>query len=339
MTGLRAISALLLVAAACSRAPAHAPPVPVAIIPAAGDGTVAQPIEIAGFGFDAQVETDLSGSGGTVNGGFTARLEPAGSGPAVPLSGVAQRDRQRIAAVVPAGLAMGVYRLVLTDPRGRTGILDGAYHVVGSNGSVTALRVSVPAAVQAGVPFTATVEAVAADGLVVEGADAAVTLSDATGALSPSAPGRLAAGRLLARVTIGVLAAGDRIEATDGAGHSGTSAAFDVVAGGAQALAFPDAAVTAAAGACSPPVRLELRDGLGHAGANAVDRSVSLQSAPPGAVFFADAGCGTPTPAVVIPAGSSSVAFRFRSAAAGVVRVRARTAALPSATQDEQVSP
>lgn len=329
----------LALAAGCTRPRAPGDPVPLAVNPSRAPADAPVQIEIAGRDLDAQVKTDFSaaGEGNGVDAGFAARLEPA-AGAAVPLDAVRLTGRRTLVATVPAGLARGSYRLVVTDPAGRSGALERAYRVVSSAASVARFVVAVLEAPRAGTAFGVGVSAVDAAGAVVDGFDGTVTLSDARGALAPVTAGPFVLGRWGGTLVIPDVVTGDTLVATDAAARAGTSASFDVVAGPPVALAFP-AAVAATAGACSPTVAVALRDASGHAAAAEADLVVQLQSSPPGLPFFSDGGCTVPVATLTIPAGAGTAGFRFRAAAAGAVTLRAVPAAFPSAQQVVAVVP
>jgi hypothetical protein len=244
--------------------------------------------------------------------------------------------RRTLLGTVPAGLSTGTYRLVVADPAGRTGALERAYRVVSA--AVASFDVVLDSAPKASVPVPVTVIALDAGGAVVEGFTGSVTLADSAGALSSRSFGPFVLGHGRGSVAIPALAS-DTLTVSDGAGHTGTSAAFDVTAGPPMVVAFASAAVTVAAGACSTRVDLALRDGSGAATVADTAVAVALQSAPPGLALYSDAGCTQPVTSLGIPAGAGGASFHFRAAAAGPVVVRALPAALPNAVQTETVTP
>lgn len=336
----RATLALLALALACSRAPRSDGPVPLSVSPARSDALGPVAVEISGRAFDAWVRSDFDGSTGDgLDGRFTAALEPAAGGAAVPLGDVALTERRTLRATVPAGIPLGTYRLSVTDPRGRTGALEHAFRVVTSTAGVAAFRVEVLEPPRAGIAFPVSLTAIDAQGVTVEGFEGDVTLADLTGTISPASAGPFALGRFQGFAVIPALATADRLTARDPSDRSGSSDPFDVVAGPPVALVFPDPPVTAAAGACSPRVNLELRDALGHPALAEADLAAQLQSAPPGLAFFSDAACGSPGASLSFAAGASRASFHFRGGAAGAVVVRAVPDSLPSEVQAELISP
>lgn len=323
---------------ACTRSKEPGGPVPLSVEPAQGTGRSALAVEIAGRDLDAYVRSDLSSSqGGSIDVGFAAVLEPAAGGSPVPLADVALTPRRTLRATVPAGVARGVYRLQVTDPRGRTGVLESAFRVVASAEAVTTFRVELLEAPRAGVPFTVAVSAVDAQGMLVDGFDGSASLSVSAGTLSAAAAGPFALGRVQVQETVRELVAGARITASDALGRSGASDPFDVTAGPPMAVVFPGRSVSATAGACSPPVAVELRDALGHPSPAEVDVTARLQASAGDVSFFSDAACTAALASLVLPAGVARASFHFRPAAAGLLTVRVVPALLPSASQDETV--
>jgi hypothetical protein len=325
---------------ACTGAPRPDGPVPLAVTPAQSAALEPVPVEIAGRDFEAWVRTDFAGgSAGSVSAAFAARLEPAAGGDAVALQDVTLTAQRTLRATVPAGLPRGLYGLVVTDPRGRSGTLEQAFRVVTAAESVAAFRIDVLGPARAGIGFATAFTAVDAQGLVVDGFTGSVSLSDSSGTVTPASVGPFVLGRLQAQVTVTALAAADRLTASDALGHSGTSDPFDVVAGPPVALAFATPPVTAAAGACSPRLEVELRDGLDHPATAEAAVTALLQSSPPGLAFFADAACASGLASLAIAPGASRAGFHFRAAGAGAVAIRVVPHPLPSATQDETVTP
>jgi hypothetical protein len=324
---------------ACTRAPEPEGPIPLSVSPAQGSGLAPLAVEIAGSGFEARVRADFDEpSGDELNAQFTVTMEPMPGGAAVQLEGVTLTSRRTLRATVPAGLALGLYRLSVTDPRGRSGVLEQAFRVVIPAENVASFRVEVLEPPRAGIAFPVSITAVDAGGSTVDGFVSTVTLADSTGTLSPASAGPFALGRFQGTVVVQALAVGDQLTATDADGRSGSSAPFDVVAGPPVAVVFPGLPVTASAGACSPVVNLELRDAVGHPTPAEADLPVQLQSAPPGLSFFSDASCSSPA-SLSFPAGNSHASFHFQGGTAGSVIVRVVPATLPSAAQTETISP
>lgn len=337
----RRLALALVLLAGCTRAPTSAGPVPMAIAPAQTTALLPEPVEVSGQGFEAAVQTDFTGGGqSTLQATFQVRLLPSGGGAAVALGQVALTPRKTLTAVVPAGLAQGAYDLEVIDPAGRSGVLPRAFRVVTSAENVAAFKVDLVEPARAGVPFLVSLSALDAQGQVVDGFTGDVTVTDLTGTVSPGTAGPFALGRLQTSLTVTPVTAADSVTVTDSLGRSGTSAPFAVTPGPPVAIAFATAPVSAAVGACSPPITLELRDAFGNAAPAAAAVAVELQSAPAGSLaFFTGSGCSTVVSAVTVAAGATRVSFRFVGAVAEPVAVRAVPAGLPSAEQGETVTP
>jgi hypothetical protein len=340
MRALRLVLPLALLAG-CARAPSSEGPVPLAIAPAQTTALLPEPVEVSGQGFEARVQTDFTGrEASTLEAAFQVRLLPSGGGAAVALGQVALTPRKTLTAVVPAGLARGTYDLEVIDPAGRSGVLARAFRVVTSAENVANFKVDLLEPARAGVAFLVSLSALDAQGQVVDGFTGTATVTDLTGTVSPGSAGPFVLGRLQTRLTVTPVTAADTVTVTDALGRSGTSVPFAVTPGPPVALAFAGAPVSAAAGACSPPIALELRDAQGNAAPAAAAVAVELQSAPAGSLaFFADASCAAAASTVTIAAGSAQATFRFVGAAAGPVAVRAVPAGLPSVEQGETVTP
>ncbi len=297
-------------------------------------------MEVSGQGFEASVKTDFTGGGSTLQGTFQVRLLPSAGGAAVALAQVTLTPRKTLTAVVPAGIARGAYDVEVVDPAGRSGVLPRAFRVVTSAESVASFKVDLLEPARAGVPFLVSLSALDAQGQVVDGFAGDVTVSDVTGTVSPASAGPFVLGRLQTSLAVTPVTASDTISVTDALGRSGRSAPFAVTPGPPAVLVFASAPVSAAAGACSPPVSLELRDAQGNPAPAAAAVTVQLQSAPAGSLsFFGDASCAAAAPAVTVAAGASGTTFRYVGAAAGPVAVRAVPAGFPSAQQAEAVTP
>lgn len=342
MTSARQLTfaAVLCAVAACAAPPGNTGPVPLSVTPGQSTGEAPVPVEIVGRNFDANIHADLTtAAGATMDVRFTVELEPEGGGTLVPLEGVALTGRRTLAGTVPAGLARGVYRLHVTDPRFRTGVLEEAFRIVTPSEAVTSFSVELLETPQAGIGFNVAVTALDAQGAVVDGFDGAVRLTDASGAMASVPAGPFVRGRYRGTAAIGAISRADQLIASDDRGRSGRSAAFDVVAGAPTAVVFPERSVATAAGACSPRLDIELRDVLGHPAPALAPVTAQLQSAPADAAFFSDAACTAAAGTVTIPAGASRASFYLKPGAAGAVTVRVVPDALPSASQDEAVAP
>lgn len=336
----RAAELVLALALACAPAAEPGAPLVLAVNPARASAGAAVRVEISGHALDPKVKADFNGGHGSgLDVGFSVWLEPSGAGSAVALQDVALTDRRTLLATVPAGVAAGTYRLVVVDPAGRAGALERAYHVVPAAGDVARFEVILGHAPTANIPLEVTVTALDAGGAVVEAFDGTVTLSDSAATLAPRAHGPFVRGRASGRVALPALVAADTLTVSDGAGRTGASSPFDVVAGPPAALVFASAPAVVAAGACSPRVDLALRDAYGHPTVAEADVAVELESAPPGLPLFSDAACTRPVTALTLAAGSGASGFHLRAGTAGAVTVRALPASLPSVSQLETVTP
>lgn len=338
----RRVAALVLAALAlrCARSREPGAPAPLAVTPSSAFSDAPVRVEIAGRDLDAKAKVDFNGGRSGLDTGYRAWFEPSGAGSAVALGDVALTGRRTLLATVPAGVPAGLYRLVVSAPDGRAGALEHAYRVVSSAAAVARFEVTLgERRPKPKIPFAVVVTAVDAAGVVVEGYDGTVTLSDTAGALAPRKHGPLVRGRGRGKVALSREVAADRLTASDDAGHTGTSAGFSVEGGPPMALVFASDPVRVAAGDCSPRVDLALRDGTGADAVAPAAIPVALQSAPPGLATFSDARCTAPAASLTIPAGEGAAAFWFRAASAGAVTVRAVPAALPNAVQRQTVTP
>lgn len=110
-----------------------------------------------------------------------------------------------------------------------------------------------------------------------------------------------------------------------------------VAAGPPSALAFLNAPVTAAAGACSPAVVVSTVDGSMNVAPVTAATTVTLAS---GAVAtYSDAACATAASSVVIPIGMSSATFYYRHTVAGTYPMTASSVpVLTTAMQSQAVT-
>ncbi|MFZ5785446.1 MAG: hypothetical protein ACOY3Y_03290, partial [Acidobacteriota bacterium] len=122
MRGPLLLAVLGAMAVACQELPDG--PSPDRMVPGQGSRRATTPVTILGRGFfivprASFDDPQASGSSST----FAARLGPH------PLGGVSWVGTGELSAVVPAGLPPATYGLVVTDPRGREGILPRAFTV------------------------------------------------------------------------------------------------------------------------------------------------------------------------------------------------------------------
>ena len=107
-----------------------AAPEPESVDPPRGYNGEETPITIEGQRFYPQIEVDATGGGRSeINAGFTVRIAQ-GTVDDVELEGVSLEDYEHIRAIVPPGLAVGVYDLVVVGPSGEEGRLDGGGDVL-----------------------------------------------------------------------------------------------------------------------------------------------------------------------------------------------------------------
>jgi len=117
------LSAGLLLVSCQERMPE--PPRPSRVTPEQGRPDIVTPITIKGEGFYPAIRISYDNSGHSyIRTDFQARLGQ------VELQQVTYIDSNNITAVVPSGMAVGVYDLLLIDPDGRQGSLADAFRIV-----------------------------------------------------------------------------------------------------------------------------------------------------------------------------------------------------------------
>lgn len=145
----------------------------------------------------------------------------------------------------------------------------------------------IPSPQTAGVPFTIEITAQDAAGNTVTSFAGVVTLR-APGGLTPSSSGAFANGVRTETVQIATAGLGQRIEVTDGAGHTGVSNPFDVRGGSADRVEFVVQPGAGSAGSTllGPPT-VSVRDSQGNIVTESVPISVALdpQANPTGATL------------------------------------------------------
>ena len=150
---------------------------------------------------------------------------------------------------------------------------------------------------------------------------------------TPASSVVVAAGASRGTFSFAALSAGATTLAASAAGYSSASQLEQVSAAAPERLAFANAPLTVAAGACSAPLVLGIVDRYGNAAPAPAGTVVRLAGSPSdGLVFYADASCATPASTWALPA---SVALRAVHAAPLVVAASA--AGYASATQTESV--
>jgi hypothetical protein len=87
-------------------------------------------------------------------------------------------------------------------------------------------------------------------------------------------------------------------------------------------------------------VDVVLRDRNGFAATTSGSVLSTLEAAPPGALlFFADAGCTIPAPALALPAGATTASFHVRGASPGTAAIRLVPDLLPTVERAVEVLP
>ncbi|MBL8957620.1 MAG: hypothetical protein JNK82_42995, partial [Myxococcaceae bacterium] len=294
-------------------------------------------VTITGTHFQPQLVTDFSRRGSSVlDATVTARLGREALRDAV------LNEDGTISAVVPQGLSPGTYDLSLTLPGGTTLELEGAYRVLAVNelaDLVQAFTFEPIAPQQVGRPFTVTVTAVDSVGLPVDTFAGTAVLTDLTGTVVPKQVGPFARGVWSGLVEVRTLHGADVLTATSGAGKTGTSNPFPVMAGAGARLVFATAPRSAAAGACSEPVTVQVVDATSTPSPVSAPLALSLTPSPSnGFALFTDAACTVPLGAPAIAAGQSGLTVRFRGTRAGAVQLAAGAAGLSGAAQTETVT-
>jgi hypothetical protein len=292
MTARRAIVVALFAAAAC-RPGRHPDPLPTAIQPARmveGDGALN--VKISGD-FVGRTFTDFETSGNSgADEGFSARLGDTS------LRRVRLEADGTLSAVVPEGLAPGVYDLTVTDSWDHFGVLASAFRVVGLSELdevVAGFKFAPVGPQKAGVPFGITVFAVDADGAVVPWFNRTLSLVDLTGTAAPATVGYLELGKWAGQVEVGTAHQADVLRVTDDRHRTGSSGAFSVAPRDAAGLRFVTDPQAVLAGECSHAVRVRLVDLAGFSVPAGSTLAIDL-AADPAAGFdlFQDATCESP---------------------------------------------
>jgi hypothetical protein len=144
-----------------------------AMSPAAAFNDAAFAVSITAKAFRPVYRFDtMAASTQAEHGSFAAVLTPVGgsAADAVPLGGVIWQSPEALAATAPAGIPAGTYDVVVTDPRGGRGQLDGGFLSLGPDLHGPTVRVATPPArrlIAAGTTVTVTVVADDGDGFLV----------------------------------------------------------------------------------------------------------------------------------------------------------------------------
>ena len=149
-------------------------PHPTSMAPASGFAAFPVRVVIHGEGFLARPSGDQSGGGAVLDTRHRVWLDE------VELGEVAWKDSRTLEATVPAGLSVGLKRLVVENAFGRQGALDRAYEVITSPSAVLEATLgAAPATFNVGQPATVT--------LTIRNAGGAAAREVAPDALSLSA--------------------------------------------------------------------------------------------------------------------------------------------------------
>jgi hypothetical protein len=143
-----ATAALLLSAAGC--AGGSDPPMGLLrMAPQAGNNDIPLPAVIYGTSFRPTYHFDtVSGNAGVDVSGFSASLAldaPAATTVEVPISTVTWEAETMLQAIVPAGVAVGVYDLTVHDPRGQSSELARAFESLGPDRTPPVVTIVGPA--------------------------------------------------------------------------------------------------------------------------------------------------------------------------------------------------
>lgn len=312
----------------------------LAVEPARGAEGLAVEVELKGEGILAGVFTDFHRAGGSLLDSSVAVTLIAPDGAELPLDEVQYSDATTVRARVPGTAARGLYDVRLTDARGRSDTLTGAFAVVAPADAVARFEFRPVGEQHPNVAFA--IRAIALDdtGRLVESFDGTVALTDDTNTVQPATVGPFVRGRLQAFATIGVLTASTVLHARDAAGKVGDSEPFAVVPGPATRVTFAQAPQAADAGACAGPFALRLEDAQGFPSAATADVAVALTAVPAlGVEFFSDAACATRASTLTVTAGSDTAQVYVKATTAGLLSLRAAPEGLPSAQAQVMVAP
>ncbi|TLN20060.1 DNRLRE domain-containing protein, partial [bacterium] len=191
--------------------------------------------------------------------------------------------------------------------------------------------------VTAAVPFPTTITALDAYGNVVIGYNGTNALSDATGTMSPTVTGAFVNGVWSGNVVINEVADNVKIS-TSGAGRTGESGLFDVIAGPPVKISIAPADFTMAAEVQYSSLTIELEDANGFGAEAVVQMIVNLASTSAHGEFRQAGGTAKIT-SVTMQAGSSSVGVDYYDIRAGTWTLTASAAGLASGTSIATVLP
>lgn len=310
------------------------------VSPARGAEGLVIDLELAGEGIRAAVVTDFrSPKGSTLDATLSVALV-VGDGSEVALDDVVFVDAARVRARVPATTPRGLFDVRLTDARGETATLTGAFSIVAPAEAVARFEFQPVGPQHAKVPFPLRVLAVDEAGSLVESFEGTLELTDDTGTVTPLTVGPFVRGRLQAFVSIDVLTPGTVLHGRNAAGKTGDSESFSVTPGPATAVVFASAPMAGDAGGCVGPFELRLVDTWGFATSATADVAVSLSAIPAlGADFFLDGACTAAASALTIGAGGAAAQVYVKATVAGPLTVRAAPDTLPSVQAGVMVRP
>ncbi|MGI5860881.1 MAG: hypothetical protein ACOX6T_02365 [Myxococcales bacterium] len=251
-------------------------------------------------------------------------------GQAFDLEEVRLLEPGRLHAVAPAALRRGLYDLIVEDTRGRRGRLAAAYRALAGPETVAAFRFAPIGPQRAGVPFTVTLTAVDAEGVLVDGFEGSVELSDATGTLKPLRGGPFVRGTLQLAVSVGAATQENELLAADELGRTGRSARFAVLAGIPIQVGFASVPASVVSGECAR-FSVEARDSRGGGVPVEKEVEVKVHGAPWPVELFADDTCSVPLQALSIEPSGAPAVGHFKASVAGEAGLRLVPATLAGA--------
>lgn len=324
---MRALAPLVAVTFAACHTGSHPAPAPSSMQPAHTVEGRAVDVTIKGEHFAPRAFTDLeTAANSRTDAGFRARLGTT------TLRQVRLQADGSLSAVVPEGLAPGVYDLTVIDPWDHEGLLSAAFRVVAVkelDEVVAGFRIEPIGPQKAGVPFDVSISAIDSDGGEVAYFNGPLTLTDLTGTAVPQKIGYLAYGRWTGKVQVDAAHLADVLTVRDDNGREGRSNAFAIAGPQPASLRFVGAAQTIGTETCSNALRLRLLDLTGFPIAAPAPVAVDVTAEPSeGVTVFQDAACGTPLASLTIAPGSSEAVLYFRTERAGKVKLSASSIGL-----------
>jgi len=187
------------------------------------------------------------------------------------------------------------------------------------------------------VPFSTTITAFDAYGNVVTSYTGTNALSDTTGTISPTVTGAFVNGAWSGNVVINKVVDNVKIT-TSGAGKTGESNLFDVIAGPPAKISIIPASFTMAAGVQYSSLTMELQDANGFGTEAITPIIVNLASASADGEFR-QVGSTTKITSVTVPMGSSSFSVDYYDIRGGTWTLTASATGLTSGTSTATVIP